>query len=198
MKRLLLAMTLLTSASLAVWGDAIPYPNVGTVAPTVLLTAAATGDIDGYFYGFSAADTDVIQMCDLTQIFCSPFELPNQTTPVGTMTDFGSVVAGDVIVFNLENESLDYILSSDPALSVDGLNHAYVTSYSGTGGPAGIPAGTFIGMEDLKVPGSDLDYNDDEFVVTNLSTSQIAEPSSLIPCLGLLVLIPVLGRTFAR
>src|ERR1700761_2205982 len=105
MKTILLTLGFATIASISAWGDIIPYPNKGTIAPTVPLTATTTGDIDGYFYGFSAADLDEIQMCDVTAATCSGFELANQTTPVATEFDFGAVTAGDVIEFNLKNLS---------------------------------------------------------------------------------------------
>ena len=196
MKTLLLSTAFALAASLTAWGDAIPYPNIGVVAPTVPLVAASSGSINGYFYGASAGDTDQIQMCDLTASFCSPFEFNNQTSAIGSSADFGSVTAGDVLVFNLMNDTAGYVLSSDPGMSVDGTNHAYVTSYSGTGGPAGIPAGTFVGMEDLALPGSDLDYNDDQFVFTNVATSMVPEPSAFLPCLALLAMLPVARRKF--
>jgi hypothetical protein len=201
MKTILLTLTFVTTASISAWGDIIPYPDKGTIAPTVPLTATSTGVIDGYFYGFSAADTDLIQMCDLTSSTCSGFELPNQTTPVGTEVDFGAVTAGDVIIFNLENTSTgDTILSSDPSMSADGINHAYITPYTATGSTAiaGIPPGTFVGMEDLSLSqGTDLDYNDDQFVFTNVG-AQVPEPSLLIVCIGLVGLLPVARRKLGR
>jgi hypothetical protein len=201
MKTILLTLTFVTTATISAWGDVIPYPNVGTQAPTVPLTAAATGPIDGYFYGASAGDTDLVQMCDITSGVCSGFEFNNQTTAVGTEVDFGSVMAGDAIAVNLENTSTgDTILSSDPSMSADGINHAYVTPYTATGSTAvaGIPPGTFIGMEDLSLTqGTDLDYNDDQFVFTNLG-AQVPEPSLLIVCIGLAGLLPVARRKFGR
>jgi hypothetical protein len=201
MNRILLTSIFVTIASVSAWGDIIPYPDVGIQAPTVPLTATATGPIEGFFYGASAGDTDLIRLCDLTSTTCSPFEFNNQTTAVGTEVDFGSVTAGDVIVFDLENTSTgDTILSSDPSRSADGINHAYVTPYTATGSTAiaGIPPGTFIGMEDLSLTqGTDLDYNDDQFVFTNLG-AQVPEPSLLIVCIGLVGLLPVARRKFGR
>jgi hypothetical protein len=200
MKKTLLTLTLVAFGSLSAWGDIIPYPDVGTIAPTVPLFAATTGDILGYFYGFSAGDLDLIQMCDITLGTCSAFGLPNQTTTVGTVDDFGPVDAGDVIVFNLENTATgDTILSSDPTLSADGINHAYITPYTDTGSTAvaGIPPGIFVGMEDLSLSqGTDLDYNDDQFVFTNVSMNVVPEPSLVILCAGFLALLPVARRKF--
>jgi PEP-CTERM motif len=167
----------------------IPYPNIGTIAPTNTFTVTSSGSVEGYFYGYSAADTDEIQMCDTTQSYCSPFAFTNHSTAVGASYDFGSVNAGDNLVFNLENLSdHDIILSSDPADSSDGINHAYATPWAG-GVVDGvtIPAGTFVGMEDLPLSVSDLDYNDEQFVFTNVSAvTDVAnivptpEPSSLL------------------
>jgi hypothetical protein len=195
MKTILLTLSFVTIASISAWGDIIPYPTPGTIAPTVPLTATATGDVEGFFYGASAADLDEIRMCDLTSGTCSGFELPN-TSPVGTEVDFGAVTAGDLIVFDLDNVTTSTILSSDPTRSDDLINHAYVTAYTATGPTAiaGIPAGTYIGMEDLSIAqGSDLDYNDDQFVFTNVA-AQVPEPSMLIVCIGLVGLLPVARR----
>jgi hypothetical protein len=194
MKSILLTWMFFTAFGALAWGDAIPYPDVGTVAPTVTITATATGDVIGYFYGASAGDTDEVKVCDTTvgPLDCSPLEFDNQTTAPGASFTF-AVTAGDTLVFDLENFSTSTLLSSDPSMSADGLNHAYVTPYSGTGGPAGIPAGTFVGMEDLaSFQGSDFDYNDDQFVFTNLTVTP--EPSMLILCAGLLALLPVARR----
>lgn len=174
----LLVLLVLAITALPAMADDIPYSPVGTPAPTDIFTAISTGSVTGYFYGFSAADTDKIQMCDVTQSYCSPLVFDNQTAAVGSSVNFGSVNAGDVLVFDLDNLTTGKILSSDPADSSDGLNHAYATTYSG--GYMGIPAGLFLGMEDLSVPGSDLDYNDDQFVVTDVKATAAPEPSSLL------------------
>lgn len=171
-----LLLVLATTAIPAMAGT-IPYSPVGTVAPTNYFTATSTGSVTGYFYGFSAADDDQIKMCDVTAGYCSALAFDNQTTAVGTSNNFGAVTTGDTLVFDLYNLSTGKILSSDPADSSDGINHAYATAYGG--GYAGIPAGTFIGMEDLTVPGSDLDYNDDQFVIQNVTVST-PEPSSFL------------------
>jgi hypothetical protein len=179
--RILLALPCLAAfiATTAIaHADAIPYPNPGNIAPTVSLTATATGDITGYFYSASASDTDYIFMEDLTTGYTSTMFFDNQTTAVGTSADFGSVNAGDSLAFVIYNASTSQDFSTDPSLSTDGLNHGYVTSY--TGGYNGIPAGTYIGMEDVYIPPSDEDYNDDTFVFTNVSSSAVPEPSSIV------------------
>jgi hypothetical protein len=178
---LMLAMPL--AASFPVLADAIPYPAPGTIAPTPSITAMATGDVIGYFAGASAADTDLIRLCDITLGFCSPFTFNNQSTAVGTSFDFGAVNAGDILRFDLSDITTGQLLSSDPGVSADGINHAYLTQYSNTGAPnlgGGIPAGTFVGMEDRPFGFSDLDYNDDQFVFTNVASTTVPEPSSVL------------------
>jgi hypothetical protein len=192
---LLLALTATARPALA---DNIPYAQAGTVAPTNTFSAISTGSVTAYFFGFSAADTDKVQMCNVTQGSCSAFVFNNQTTAVGTSANFGSVNAGDKLIFSLDNLSKGYILSSDPAQSIDAINHAYATADSG--GVSGVPAGLFLGMEDLKSPGADLDYNDDQFVLTNVTTAVNApEPSaSLLLSIGMLGLIGLKRRQLSQ
>ena len=168
------------SAPAALLADSIPYANTGTVAPTQTFTATATGNVVGYFYSASASDTDLSRMVDTTagHTFTSAWFFNNQTTATGTVQNFGSVTAGDTLVFELENTNLsNEIFASDPSLSADGINHAYSTAFSGAGT---IPAGTYIGMEDLPNGISDFDYNDDSFVFTNVGITPAPEPSSLL------------------
>jgi len=155
----------------------VSYQNVGTVAPTNTFTADASGNITGWFYGYSAGDTDEIRMVDVTSGYTSQWAFVNKTTTVGASFNFGSVTAGDALVWELYNVNTNDILASNPLDSADGLNHVYAASYSGTGGPAGIPAGTYLGFEDLaSFQNSDFDYNDDTFVVENDSDNPVVTP----------------------
>jgi Domain of unknown function (DUF4114)/PEP-CTERM motif len=166
------------AAPTALLADAIPYGSPGTIAPTPVLTASATGNITGYFFSANADDTDLIRMVDVTTNTTSAWFFNNQTTAVGTSQNFGAVNAGDTLVFELENTNLsNEIFASSASLSADSVNHAYATGFSGG---SGIPAGTYIGMEDLPNGNSDFDYNDDAFVFTNVSTAAAPEPSSLL------------------
>jgi hypothetical protein len=178
----LLILALLLAASFPVLADSIPYSAPGTTASTPTITAMATAHVIGYFAGSNASDIDVIRMCDVTANFCSAFTFNNQSTAVGASFDFGAVTAGDILRFDLSDTTTGQLLSSAPGVSADGMNHAYLTNYSNTGAPnlgGGIPAGIFAGLEDRPFGSSDLDYDDAEFVFTNVAAA-VPEPSSVL------------------
>jgi hypothetical protein len=187
MKKLVIALSavLLLGAAQAK-ADAIPYGNVGTVATYSTFTATG-GEIDAYYYAASAADLDVIKLIDLTTGTSSTPVFNNTTTAAGTEIDFGSYAAGDVLEFVLINETTGYTFSSVSADSADGYNHVYATTYSsGILGGVDVPAGTYLGFEDLayNLTGSgeysDLDYNDVQAAVTGVAFDTAPEPSSLL------------------
>lgn len=175
------------------FADSIPYGNPGHVASTTSVTATGNS-FDVYFYGSSAADTDFIGVKDVTQGWTSGLILDNQTSTVGQKFTFptgaNQLNAGDKLEFFLVNQTTGETYSSLPGDSDDGFNHAYITPFSGNGS---IPAGTFVGFEDLFIGAnsdnvcsgsknqSDCDYNDDEFVFAGVSQTPPAtpEPSSL-------------------
>jgi hypothetical protein len=81
------------------------------------------------------------------------------------------VDAGDTIEFFISDMSTDVDWYSNAADNSDGVNHAYATAF--TGDASGIPAGTYVGFED-RGGGGDYDYNDDQFVFTNVASTAVA------------------------
>ena len=134
----------LTSAAFA-YADAIPYPEPGVPTSAVTLTATASGAVQGYFVGESAGDLDTVALLDLTTGVTSAYFFPNQTTTSGATASFGSVTAGDKLVFLLFNQTLNTTLRSDRN-NADGFAHGYITPFSGgslqgTSFPVGVLCG---------------------------------------------------------
>ncbi len=206
------AMILGMFAAQSYAGTIIPYPktSVGTVAPTDTYTAVNGGDINVYFYNFNAYDTDAVEVLDITPgnhaTSAGPvlYNHASGTNPAATLgeevTALTGVTAGDQLEIEIFNTTNGYTLSSVPSDSADGYNHAYAAPWTGGVIPGsttnvdavvdGVPV-LFVGMEDLYynplvAPGtdgnSDLDYNDDQFLMTNIQDDppvNTPEPSSL-------------------
>jgi PEP-CTERM motif len=178
------AFAALAVASIAGFGSAanagaIPYPNAGTpiAAPSYNFTASSTGGITAYFYTSDAADDEQVSML-VNGLPTDIFGLDNHTSVVGEAFNLGAVEAGDKIEFFISDFSTGVNWYSNAADNLDALNHAYATVY--TGGVSGIPVGTYVGFED-RGTGGDYDYNDDQFVFTNVASSVASgtpEPST--------------------
>jgi hypothetical protein len=178
--------TIVALSSACLYADPVGYTHTGTVAPTVTTTATSSS-VDAYFYSSSAADNDTISLYDVTtSSFLSPGNiLPNHASTPGSEVTFSGASIGDQIVFELSNSVYPgKVFASDPALSTDGINHSYITNFDGKipgssvtiSGPA-----LYIGMEDLPKGSTDLDYNDDNFIATGVSTTPaVPEPSSIV------------------
>lgn len=182
----LLALSFLFTGATALSAAPISYGDSGTIASTATLTAMSTGDVMGYFAFASSADTDFVRLVNLTTGSSSNWFFNNRGTSVGSAQNFGFVTAGDLLAFEIYNETENYVLSTLPSASADGMNHGYVSSFAGgLLGGTNVSAGLYIGMEDLAAsPGhSDFDYNDSAFVVTNVSSmpaAHLPEPGSLV------------------
>ncbi len=113
--------------------------------------------------------------------------LNNHGSSVSDAFVLGNVNAGDVVTFNLFVENTGETWSSNVAANADHFNHSYASSFAGDDD---IPAGTFVGFEDL-FGGGDRDYNDIQFVFTNTAASRAAAAPAPVPepaSLGLLSL----------
>lgn len=181
-------LTIALTMSVTAYGGPIPYPNPGTIAPQMLLTASATGNVTGYFIqggaasGGGAVDVDTIFLFDVTTgTRTGPF-FNNQTTAAGTSADFGHVNAGDVLVFELLDATFaNMVAATDALYSTDGVNHGYETSFAGgRQNGANFPAGTYVGIEDRPNGSSDFNYQDDTFIFTNVGAAATTpEPNTL-------------------
>lgn len=164
----LLLSSLLLSAACNATADPVIYQKAGSIAATHTFTAAATGEVDAYFYGTTANDYESLGML-VNGVSTGIWGLENHTSTYGQELSLGGVNAGSVLTFEIFVQNTGYTLTSDPGLNVDGINHAYTHSFAGNGV---IPAGIFFGFEDLMLNDpSDLNYNDETFVVTNVAAS---------------------------
>jgi hypothetical protein len=177
--------------------DNVPYAHVGTPITTDTDLVATGSSVTAYFYGYSASDTDYIEIYDVTtgKYLSTSFTdnqstadiqfFDNKTTVVGDKVTLYGAAAGNVLQLDLYNSATRETLTSNPNNNPDepGKSNAYVTPYSDNGSSGdighGIPAGVFVGMEDLG-PNVDWDYNDDEYVLKGVEETTTPEPSSLI------------------
>lgn len=184
----MISAAVLAASTLGAQAATIPYPNIGTEAATQTFTAAVTGNISAYFYGTDAGYDSQIGLW-VNGVNTGIYGLLNHGSSYGDILNFGTVNAGDQLTFELKVLSTGSSWFSNAALNSDGRNHVYGTTFSGD---SVIPAGTYIGFEDLPGLG-DVDYNDHQFVFTNVNTAPVSESSAL----GLLAL-GLVGLGFAR
>jgi hypothetical protein len=179
----------LTLAAISATADAIPYPNTGTQNPaTYTFTAASSGDIVAYFDGSGASYTETLGL-EVNGVPTGITGLNNHTTAIGASLDLGHANAGDTLTFFINVLTTGNVWYSNQSLNADGANHVYSTAFSGN---AAIPAGTYVGFEDLAVSVADFNYTDEQFVFSNTVTTvgSAPEPATLgltlltILCLG--------------
>ena len=185
LKYFLLSLLLPVSA-LHGWATSITYANAGTIAPQTLIYASQSGGISAYYLGSTAGNEDQIDLYDVTTGFDSGKILDNKTNSVGAKVVIGAgagqINAGDQLILYIDTAAGRF--SSVAANSPDGINHAYINAAAGgTLNGVVIPSGLFVGMEDITYKSSDLNYNDDDFmlvgVTTTAGTAVTAEPISL-------------------
>ena len=192
-------ISLLVSAPVAAQaGTIIPYPTPGTPNIEVYnFTATTTGVITAYFAGSDAAHSDSIGLL-VNGVATGIVGLNNHSSVLGQNIVLGNVNAGDELTFFLTDANTGSTWYSDAALNTDGATqHVYSALYDGLNPPlgAGIPAGTYVGFEDLALfQGGDFDYNDDAFVFTNVSTNPTPLPATFSLFAGGLGLLGFLTR----
>ena len=179
-----LAAVVLAASSLNASAGPIPYPNPGAPNPvTYAFTAAGSGDVIAYFWGSTAGYTSTLSLL-VNGVDTGLSGLNNHASAYGDALNFGSVNAGDNLVFRLNVLSTGDYWYSDTGLNYDGVNHVYSTDFDGD---SIIPAGIFVSFEDLPF-GGDYNYNDEDFVFTNVrDNNDVPEPvSALLLGAGLL------------
>lgn len=179
----LLSVAVAFACSSAAQAAPIPYGQPGTPnQQTYVFTAQANADVVAYFAGSNAGYTNEITLL-VNGVATGISGLNNKTSSYGDELNFGSVNAGDILTFALVNMKPGNVgpWYSDTTLNGDGYQHIYAAAYDGDNL---IPTGTAIGFEDL-VSGGDFDYNDENFVFTNVATAaavpdgDVPEPASL-------------------
>lgn len=189
---LVAAAMVVVGANVARAADAIPYPNVGTYnSTTYTFTAAASGDLVAYFAGSTASFDNQLGVL-VNGVQQGVFALDDHSSTLGQSYDFGHVNAGATLVFVLDNLTLGAEAYSDPTMNTaydngpatgttTGHNHIYSTAYTATNPILkSIPAGTFVSFEDLRFPNSDYNYNDEDFVFTDVASRSpgVPEPAT--------------------
>jgi hypothetical protein len=170
----LLAGLLLSGAALNASAGVIPYNNAGTEAPVSTFVAAADGVITAYFKATDAGWDSQIGLL-VNGVSTGVFGLPNHSAAYGQSLVLGSVHAGDSLEFVLNVLTTGGSWFSVAAHNSDQHNHIYSTNFTGD---SFIPTGTYIGFEDQSNLG-DVDYNDHQFVFTNIKNTSVPEPTGL-------------------
>jgi hypothetical protein len=193
---LALALVALASATSAVAGP-IPYPGGGQNPVTYSFTAQSTGAVSAYFLGSGASyDESLGLLVNGAQL--GAIGLENHTTPYGTELTFGNVNAGDTLVFFIKVSNTNETYYSVAGMNDDHANHVYSTTYGGDASAA-IPAGTYVGFEDLAANVADWNYTDEQFSFTNVATApSVPEPANAGLLMAGLGLLGVVARGRAR
>jgi hypothetical protein len=198
----LLCLCLLTAgAATSVRAVPIPYADIGVAnSTTYTFVATGSGPITAYFVGQDAYYGSRIGL-SINGATPTSFGLQNHTPApnpaYGTSFVMGYVKAGDVLRFVLAvNEDdgggpmpwwgADYFLNSDASRNPNGANHIYSSAYAGD---SIIPAGTYVGFEDVSPLGdSDRDYNDHQFVFAGPGLHSVPEGGTTLTLMGVAVL----------
>jgi Domain of unknown function (DUF4114)/PEP-CTERM motif len=156
------------------------YPTRGKENPIEYsFTAANTGTITAWYTGTTASYSENLGLM-VNGVKTGVTGLNNKTSKVGDALILGNAKAGDKLTFYIDVLTTKMTYYSDKSLNSDGVNHVFSADYTGS---EIIPAGTYIGFEDM-LKGGDLNYFDLSFVFQNVATRElpavggVPEPSS--------------------
>jgi PEP-CTERM motif len=173
MKTFVATAMLVLVAAMPAKADII-YPNPGTENPTTYsFTATSNGSLVAYFYGSGASFSESLGL--LVNGQNRGTALDNHSSAYGEMYNFGNVSVGDTLVFYIDVKDTGHTYYSDITMNSDGVNHIYSTAFAGN---RKIPAGTYVGFEDLSLHQTgwtDNNYTDEQFVFT---VAAVPEPST--------------------
>lgn len=157
----------------------VPYANTG-VENTIeySFTALADGDIVAYFAGKGDATYHNWLGILINGVDASATGLGNQSSSYGDSINFGHANAGDTITFAIYTGELNQVWYSSKADNTDGSNHIYSSTFAGD---QVLPAGIYVAFEDLFANGSDFNYTDEQFVVTNVGYGRPTTPEVPVP-----------------
>jgi hypothetical protein len=179
MKKILASLSAAVALTFAGSAQAVPTayatPGIANTA-TYSFVATTTGDVIAYFTGSTAAYTNVLTLL-IDGTATGIQGLNNHTSVYGDSINFGNVQAGASLVFKLVTLNPSEGVGpwySQKSLNSDGVQHIYSNNYVGD---SVVGAGTYVSFED-KPNGGNLNYNDENFVFTNVSTN-VPEPASL-------------------
>lgn len=166
LKQIITSLALTCGLISSAFAAPAPYAHPGTVNPTLYnFVATGNGDVIAYFADSTAGYTNTLSLL-VNGVDTGISGLNNHTSVYGQQLNFGPVHAGDSLVFRLNVLSTGDRWYSQKSLNSDGVNHVYSSSYSGD---SVIPAGLYVAFEDLA-GGGDLNYHDENFVFTNVSS----------------------------
>jgi len=150
-----------------------PYADTGTEnSIQYSFVAQTTGDIIAYFVDKGGAIYTNTLSITVNGVASAVSGLSNQSSSYGDSLNFGSVNAGDSIVFTLNVTDTGANWYSDKSLNSDGVNRIYSSAFSGD---EFLPAGTYVAFEDL----TDFNYLDEQFVVTNVTAPAVPVPATV-------------------
>jgi len=172
----------LASSAFSASAASLAYTGIGSENATEYsFTATETGDIIAYFLSKGSADYTNTLGATINGVATGAVGLNNQSSSFGDSLNLGFANAGDTVVFTLNVITTGDTWYSNKSLNADGGNHVYSATLSGNNLPF---SGTYVAFEDLAKnvgSGIDLDYADEQVLVTNITTVSATPTAPSVP-----------------